>query len=56
MEYYDWSQSVSKKTVELIFKCDYSNIPHIEKYIETTQQLMNEGKINSFIKYFYSLL
>lgn len=45
MEYYDWNNNQSKKSVEEIFAKPSDQIPNIKTYSEAVSNLMNEGKL-----------
>ncbi|XP_019871921.2 28S ribosomal protein S35, mitochondrial [Aethina tumida] len=44
MEYYDWNNNQSKKSVEEIFAKPADQIPNIKTYSEAVSNLMNEGE------------
>ncbi|KRT80098.1 hypothetical protein AMK59_6902 [Oryctes borbonicus] len=44
MEYYDWNNNASKKTVEQMFKKEAKDIENINEYITAVSSLMNEGE------------
>lgn len=43
MEYYDWNNNASKKSIEALFGKPAEEIPHIAEYSTAVSNLMNEG-------------
>lgn len=49
MEYYDWDERPSRKSVETLFNTSVDQIPNVEMYKAATNALMNEGKLLLFL-------
>lgn len=43
MEYYDWKNNASKRSIETLFGKPSEEIPHINDYTTAVSSLMNEG-------------
>lgn len=43
MEYYEWNNNASKKSVEALFEKPAEEIPYVEEYSTAVSNLMNEG-------------
>lgn len=52
MEFYDWNNSTSKKTIEKMFNKKVEDIENIEEYKLAINSLMNEGN-DEFYKLLY---
>nr|CAI5832901.1 unnamed protein product [Callosobruchus analis] len=48
MEYYNWNNNASKKSVEALFGKPTEDIPNVQEYSEAVSTLINEGKRNIF--------
>lgn len=46
MEYYEWENNASKKSIEALFGKCAEEIPNIDQYSTAVSNLMNEGSIS----------
>lgn len=50
MEYYEWNNNASKKSIEALFQKPAEDIPYVEEYSAAVTNLMNEGIYSSEIR------
>lgn len=56
MEYYDWTLSPSRKSLESLFEKPYTEIENSALYVDAVDKLMNEGTKKGFAQIYLIFL